>query len=71
MDKKQVSKLSVGLRVNRAELETAVAADLERLAPGALDRLGRLGPTPTREELARIAAGEPDGAGSESGTLPE
>ena len=71
VDKKQVSKLSVGLRVNRAELETAVAADLERLAPGALDRLGRLGPTPTREELARIAAGEPDGSGSESGTLPE
>jgi hypothetical protein len=66
VDKKQVAKLSASVRLDRAELDAALEADLERLAPGATDRLARLGRAPSRSDLARIAVGEDgDPAGAE------
>jgi hypothetical protein len=57
--KTQVAKVSASLRVNRADLEAAIAQDLERLDPGA------------RKELERIAQGTLAAADSESETLPK
>ena len=69
--RKQIAKLSASLRLNRDELDAALQADLERLAPGAAGKLARLGRAPSQSDIERIAAGEdPIPDGGESETLP-
>ena len=71
VDRKQIAKVSASLRLDRGELDAALQADLERLAPGAAGQLARLGRAPSRSDLTRIAAGEDDGIGGEVETPPE
>jgi hypothetical protein len=59
VSKTHVAQVSASLRVNRAELDAAIAQDLELLDPSA------------RKQLERIAQGTLAGAGSESKTPPE
>jgi hypothetical protein len=56
VDRKQVSQITARVNVARGDLEAAIRADVERLAPGSLKQLDSGVSDP--ESLKRIAAGE-------------
>jgi len=56
VDRKHVSQVSARFNVPRGDLDAAIRADVERLAPGALKQLGS--GTLSPEQIAALAAGE-------------
>jgi hypothetical protein len=57
VDRKQVSQVTARVNVARGDLEAAIRADVERLAPGAMKRI-EAGAISSELQLKAIAAGE-------------